>query len=186
MTPNLTLVNLKLMTKEGYETKKAWFTPKYILLYLVFALVVYGLVYYFWLGKGYLGARPKAPVYDMSSKESAGVQAEPQTTWKIDLKEQNRSGLTGTATIAESGGKTKVLVILNGQSVGTPMPVHIHVGSCPKPGAIKFPLNTLAAGASDTTLEVTVDQLKAMEPLAINIHKSAVDLASYVACGDLK
>jgi len=39
---------------------------------------------------------------------------------------------------------------------------------------------------SETTVDVTIAQLKAMMPLAINVHKSTKEIGTYVVCGDLK
>src|ERR671919_172576 len=47
----------------------------------------------------------------------------------IDLKEQNGSGESGTATLTTDGEKTKVVIALDNPSA-VPQPAHIHEGSC--------------------------------------------------------
>jgi Cu/Zn superoxide dismutase len=100
----------------------------------------------------------------------------------VMLKAQNGSGETGQATLTPEGtGKTRVDLTLEG-APATAQPAHFHEGSCakldPKP---KYPLQNVVNGKSTTTLPVSVSQL---EGLAINVHKSAEDLKTYVACGD--
>lgn len=104
---------------------------------------------------------------------------------KIDLKEQNESSESGTATLVEKDGKVMVTLNLTGSPAQVVQPAHIHMGSCPKVGEVKYPLTSPVDGKSETTLEVSLDQLKGEVPLAINVHKSASEAQIYVACGDL-
>lgn len=110
---------------------------------------------------------------------------EPKTA-VIALATQNKSGESGTATLTEINGKTTVTIKMAGFPTGVSQPAHIHLGSCPTPGAIKYPLEDPLNGESVTTLNVTLADLKAQEPLAINVHKSGTQSKIYVACGDLK
>jgi hypothetical protein len=103
----------------------------------------------------------------------------------VPIKAQNGSGETGTATLTPQGDKTKVEVTLNGGPAAA-QPAHIHEGSCakldPKP---KYPLENVTGGKSSTVLPVSVSALTS-GTYAINVHKSAEDLKTYVACGDIK
>jgi hypothetical protein len=101
----------------------------------------------------------------------------------VQLGEQNKSGETGTATITPNGNKTQVALQIKGGS-GAAQPAHIHDGTCasldPKP---RIPLQNVVDGKSTTTLDMPMSEvLKG----AINVHKSASDIKTYVACGDLK
>lgn len=109
-----------------------------------------------------------------------------QRTITVQLDSQGGSGRTGTAVLAEIDGKVKVVVSLSGPSGGVLRPAHIHSGSCPDVGAVKYPLTSLAEGASQTNLDVSLDELAAQAPLAINIHKSSEEPSIYLACGDIK
>lgn len=91
---------------------------------------------------------------------------------------------TGTATLVEKNGKVVVTVKVTPVQSG-PQPAHIHVGSCPGVGAVAYPLTNLVNGTSTTMLDVTMADLKAKKPLAINIHKSADESKVYTACGSL-
>src|SRR5688572_22170577 len=64
----------------------------------------------------------------------------------VKLTAQNDSGENGTATLTQQNGKTKVVIELTGAPQNTPQPAHIHVGACPNPGAIKYPLTNVVNG----------------------------------------
>ena len=101
----------------------------------------------------------------------------------VQLGEQNKSGETGTATITPQGSKTQVVLLINGAPAEA-QPAHIHDGTCasldPKP---RIPLQNVMNGKSTTTLDMP---MSAVTKGAINVHKSASDVKTYVACGDLK
>lgn len=102
----------------------------------------------------------------------------------VQLDAQSGSGQTGTATLTEEAGKTKVVIEL-GNPPEEPQPAHIHPGSCddldPSP---KYGLSNVEGGSSETTLSLSLDELRGGE-LAINIHRSEADPFTYVACGDI-
>lgn len=102
---------------------------------------------------------------------------------KIALNAQNKSGQTGSVTITEVQGKAKVILNLIGQPATVVEPVHVHFGSCANLGDVRYPLTSLSKGASVTTLSVSLAELLS-QPFAINAHKSAKEIGTYVACGD--
>lgn len=102
----------------------------------------------------------------------------------ISLSEQNESGESGTATLTEVDGKVIVSLDLNG-APDSVQPAHIHTGSCDNLGGVQNPLTSPVGGASETTLDVTMDDLLSGLPLAINVHKSPEEAGIYVACGDI-
>ena len=103
---------------------------------------------------------------------------------KVKLEPQNSSGESGTATLTPAGDSTKVVLDVNGGQ-GT-QPTHIHKGTCsqldPKPA---FPLSPVVNGKSETTVKAPMKDLTT-GGYAINGHKSAQDLKTYVFCGDIK
>ncbi|MGH3112001.1 MAG: hypothetical protein ACRDOP_00870, partial [Gaiellaceae bacterium] len=104
---------------------------------------------------------------------------------EVELSEQNESGQSGTATLEPAGeGQTTVTLELSNPP-DVPQPVHIHEGTCaelnPQPA---FPLENLEDGASDTTVDISVEDLQSGE-YAINAHASEEDVETYVACGDI-
>lgn len=105
-------------------------------------------------------------------------------TLTVTMNAQNNSGETGTATLTQvSGGVQVVLAIKGGPA--TAQPAHIHTGTCADLKGVVYPLTSVTAGASTTTVKgITIDQLL-KSPMAINVHKSAADLATYVSCGNI-
>lgn len=102
----------------------------------------------------------------------------------VTLSALNESGISGTATITETEGQLMVEISMEGEVTGRTLPAHIHVGECPGVGAIAYPLNSVVDGSSQTTIdELTLSELEAQLPLAINVHESAESLQNYVACG---
>lgn len=108
----------------------------------------------------------------------------------VELTELNDSGLSGMATLEEVNGKVKVALELSGPKSSNPQPAHIHVGSCPEPGAVKYPLTSVVDGKSKTILDIkmsTIEEtIKEEGSLAVNVHKSAQEAKTYVSCGNLK
>lgn len=104
----------------------------------------------------------------------------------LDLFPQNASGEKGTVTLTPEGDKTQVVIKLAGAPNGVQQPAHIHDGSCakldPKP---RVPLQNVVGGTSTTTLDMKLEDIMSKGG-AINVHKSAADVKTYVACADLK
>jgi len=112
--------------------------------------------------------------------------ADESGTITIDLNELNDSGVSGTATLTDNGdGTTTVDIQVDGATGGHP--AHIHKGTCddldPNP---QYPLNDVDAdGQSTTDIEVSLDDLLA-SPHAVNLHESADNVATYIACGNIE
>lgn len=131
---------------------------------------------------------PKDPGAESMMSVAATVKAAAavKKEWKVTLSAQTAAAIAGTAILTEVDGKTKVKVAVTGAAAGSSMPAHIHMGACPKPGDIKWNLNDVVSGKSETTIDASIDQIKASLPLAINVHKSATELQTFMSCGDLK
>ncbi len=168
------------MAEESYS--KNLFTPKNILIYFVVAAVLYGLIYYLFLSKkgGYN--------FNNGGSNYQGQTAQPTATVpdiSVTLNPQNNSAESGTAVLSDVSGKVKVAISLVGGPAGVSQPAHIHLGACPNPGAIKYPLANVVNGKSETILDLSLSDIKAGLPLAVNVHKSNADVKTYVACGDI-
>ncbi len=140
-------------------------------------IAVLGVGGYFLLGKSSM--TPLQPVME----EDTTTEAAPQST--VILYEQNESGESGTATLVEENGKVIVTLQMTGAPQDIAQPAHIHVGTCPDVGAVKYPLTSPVNGMSETVLDVTLDQLLAEQPLGLNVHKSKDEASVYLSCGDL-
>ncbi len=102
----------------------------------------------------------------------------------VELAEENESGQSGTATLRSEGEGTRVTIELS-NSAGAAQPAHIHPGSCedldPKPA---HALEDVAGGSSESMADVSLEELQNGD-FAINVHKSADEIETYVACGDI-
>lgn len=103
----------------------------------------------------------------------------------VPINELNDSGVSGDASLTDNGnGSTTVDILVDGATGGHP--AHIHAGSCADLGDIVYPLTDVdASGASVTVIETSLADLLASGPYAINIHLSADEIGTYVACGDI-
>lgn len=97
----------------------------------------------------------------------------------------NGSNQGGSAEITEENGKTTVTVMVTDEPAGATEPAHIHAGACPNPGDVVWSLNAIVDGKSVTTLDVPLADMIAKFPIAINVHKSSTDIATYQSCGNL-
>lgn len=119
------------------------------------------------------------------TQQQTDTASPPEVVVTVELSEQNDSGESGTARLTEVDGKVYVTLSLTGAPADVMQPAHIHVGACPDVGAVKYPLTSPVNGASETVLDVTLDQLSSELPLGINVHKSDTEAKVYVSCGDL-
>ena len=116
---------------------------------------------------------------------TACAPAAAPATKTVSLQTLNASGVTGTVTFTALGERTTVEIAVD-PGVNRDMPAHIHPGSCdnltPQP---KYPLENVLNGSSKTDVPAPMDELFA-GGLAVNIHRSNDDLATYTACVDLR
>jgi len=103
----------------------------------------------------------------------------------VPINELNGSGVSGDASLTDNGdGTTTVDILVDGATGGHP--AHIHSGSCTQLGDVVYPLTDVdASGESVTVVDVSLADLQTTGPYAINIHLSADEIGTYVACGDI-
>lgn len=169
--------------QEGYAKKI--FTPKNIIIYIVVAVIAYGAIYFFSIAKkgGYQGQGVGGTTGGQLPRGQEATTSAPQPLL-VALSTENNSGQDGIAILSEEAGKTKVTLTLSNSPGDVAQPAHIHDGQCPGVGAVKYPLNNVVNGQSETTIDATIAQLKQV-PLAVNVHKSADEAKTYVACGNI-
>jgi hypothetical protein len=115
----------------------------------------------------------------------AGCNASGETR-SVTLGTLNDSGVSGNVTLVDvGGGRTRVDIRV--QPAGNDdMPSHVHPGSCVDlVSQPKYPLKNVVNGSSTTVVPATLSELMAGD-LAINLHRSNEDLATYTACADLR
>lgn len=114
----------------------------------------------------------------------AACQAAASPPRTITLHTLNDSGVTGTVSFGDLGGRTGVEITVN-PGDNPDMPAHIHPGTCdnltPQP---KYPLLNVKNGVSKTVVPASIDELFAGN-LAVNVHKSNDDLKTYTACVEI-
>ena len=104
---------------------------------------------------------------------------------KIAIGQQNGSGQTGSASLKQVGNDMQVTVSLK-HAPKSAEPAHIHKGTCANLNpAPLYPLKDVKDGKSVTTVHNLTWPMIMKGRYAINVHKSAADLKTYVACGDL-
>ena len=152
------------------------------------------------LGGWFLLARPQETTTETMEDTEVSAIATPAATATdtgeptptvapktIELEQTGASGQNGEAVFEPMNGSTRVTITMVGTKSDVPQPAHIHVGKCPNPGAVKYPLTNVVGGKSVTLVNVSYEELfTTMLPLAVNIHKSVEESSVYTACGDLK
>jgi hypothetical protein len=126
-----------------------------------------------------------ATACDDGDEDAAATTGSAPASFSVTLAPQNDSGLSGTAEFVEAGsGRTRVTIALDGEDTGPARPAHVHEGTCanldPTPA---YGLNSVEGG-SGTVILASLDELRS-EPYAVNLHQSAGNIETYVACGDL-
>ena len=128
---------------------------------------------------------PATPAAPSVAAPSAAASGAAMMSANIPLATLNTSGVSGAAKIDEvEGGKVKVTIEVTPNG-NLKMPAHIHIGQCGATlGDVKYPLNDVDNGKSETTVDVKFADLET-GGFAINLHKSASDLKTYTACGNI-
>ena len=167
-----------------YGKRSLW---QWIIIYAIIGGLIYAAIYYFVLAKegGYNSSGPSYTSPTVTPRTPSLTPETMMTPVSITLDEQNNSGESGSAILKEENGQTTITINLTGFTKDVPQPAHIHAGSCPGVGNVKYPLTNVVNGQSITTISATLAQLKQQLPLAINIHKSQSAIDTYTSCGKL-
>jgi len=104
----------------------------------------------------------------------------------VALAERSDSSMSGAAYLVETEEGIWVILDLEGAPRDVAQPAHIHNNKCENIGSVLYPLEFPVNGFSQTLLNVKTDELKAKLPLSINVHKSAEESQTYVACGNIE
>lgn len=127
---------------------------------------------------------------------SAWAQTSTQT---LQLTPSRDSGVSGTATLTDTGSGVEVQLDVQGlpSADGTEHLAHIHEGAtCADDRAgngapVEFPLTSVAneggAGSSTSTADTTLDDLLSGEPYYVNVHaeKKGDEVPPGISCADI-
>lgn len=104
----------------------------------------------------------------------------------IVMKALNGSGEDGTAVVSQTDAGLSVVVTLKNAPKDVPQPTHIHAGNCGKINAApEYPLNNTVNGKGSSIVKgVKLADLMTGK-YAVNVHKSADDIPTYVSCGNI-
>lgn len=91
---------------------------------------------------------------------------------------------TGWATLSEESGNLIVEIQVT-PSEAVAQPAHIHHGTCDQLGKIEHSLENVIGGHSETEFPGVSLKSVATGDLAVNIHLSFSDFATFTACGEI-
>ena len=164
--------------KTGYGKKPL---PQRLVIFSVIAFVIFGLLYIFFFAKN---NNYQSNYYQRPPQQTHSTLANRSAT--IPLKEENNSGESGSVTFKQDNGVFTINISLTSKTAIVSQPASLQVGKCLDIGKVKFTLNPIVNGKSTTSLQMSFDQLKKMEPLMITVHKSENEKTKYTACGEIK
>ena len=102
----------------------------------------------------------------------------------LQLAQEKGSGQSGTATLTPAGdGRTTVVLELSNPP-DAPQPAHVHPGPCGDLGDPIAGLENLVAGRSETTVSMSLDELRT-GGLVVHAHKSEAEFEISVACAPI-
>jgi hypothetical protein len=113
----------------------------------------------------------------------------PQMGSTIALQAVGGSGITGEATLTESGQQTQVMVRLMGSQPNATHQGHIHEGTCANVGSVVVPLDPINVdaqnmGTSTTTVDVPIHTVANGQHL-IAYHVAGGSPGAPAACGEI-
>ncbi len=105
---------------------------------------------------------------------------------RYPVSEMNGTGITGLVIIKGDTRNSTVTVLLQGTPAGGKHPMHFHAGNCDSNGDVVVPLNDLdgTTGTSRTVVNVPYGSIVG-EDHYLNVHASAEDMGTIVACGEV-
>jgi len=111
--------------------------------------------------------------------------------WKAVLKPGAGSSITGKAEVEGEGDKaTEAEISIKGATAGAELPWHVHSGKCGSAGPVvgadaAYPLLKVKRNG-EAEAEAKLDiAAPTSGDYHVNVHKSAADMKTIVACGDL-
>lgn len=132
------------------------------------------------------------PVGAVDPSAHHAVLATQGMKWTATLNSVGSSTVKGTATLAPgtTGGTSVATISITGGTAGTAYPWHVHVGKCPAGGVFGGgqaykPVTAGSDGSGTSTANLPV-AAPTTGDYHVNVHASATDMKTILACGDLK
>ncbi|HYC79694.1 MAG TPA: hypothetical protein VEC17_01560 [Candidatus Binatia bacterium] len=102
----------------------------------------------------------------------------------LDLAPVTNPGQTGRANVTDEAGKTKVVIEVSPAGAAN-QPAGIYAGDCSNIGALKYTLNNVVNGRSETVLIPSMHFIHGLGQSVIAVHKSQEERSVYTSCGSL-
>ncbi len=105
---------------------------------------------------------------------------------RYPVTEMNGTGINGLVIVKGDTRSSTVTVIMQGTPAGGKHPMHFHAGNCDSGGDVVVPLNDLdgTTGTSRTVVNVPYGTIIGGDHY-LNVHLSADDIGTIVACGEV-
>jgi uncharacterized surface protein with fasciclin (FAS1) repeats len=105
---------------------------------------------------------------------------------RYPVSEVNGTGINGLVIVKGDTRNSTVTVLMQGTPAGGKHPMHFHAGNCDSNGDVVIPLNDLdgTTGTSRTVVNVPYGTIVGGDHY-LNIHLSAEDMGTIVACGEV-
>ena len=163
-----------------------------VLTLVVLLLIAAGAYYLYSNNRTEVMTEPTAEDAMMTEESTEGEDAmeedammEGEVTVALVAVDETVADQSGEAVITPTDTGVTVALAVTPLDETTAQPAHLHAGSCAETGDVVYPLDNVVNGVSVTELEVTLAELEAGLPLALNVHMSAEQSTVYTACGDL-
>lgn len=111
--------------------------------------------------------------------------------WSAELSPRNGSAVRGELKLQSAVIGAGANISISGAVAGASHPWHVHLGTCANSGAIvgsagSYPVlvaGTDGKASANATISAALSEGSAY---SVNVHRSPNDLATIIACGDLK
>lgn len=145
---------------------------------LIFSLIVIAII----LAVFFASSNKTDQSTETNSNTSQGGEHQMPKNVVVPIEPINSSGFTGQAIFAELDQETTVGIQL-APNTSVVRPAAIRAGTCSEPGSLKFNLENLVNGRSETTIAATNHSLHLSGALVLLIGKSQSEPENYIACG---
>jgi hypothetical protein len=142
------------------------------------------------VGGAWTTSRPVGPIEAPARHAMQGAQG---MKWTATLSSMNGSTVAGTASLAPAtaAGSAVATISITGGKASAVYPWHVHQGKCSAagggvfgPGGAYKPVKAGADGSGTATANLSVAAPTSGD-YHVNVHASATDMKTIVACGDL-
>jgi hypothetical protein len=96
------------------------------------------------------------------------------------------SGQAGRAYFSDEAGKTKISIDFSPWTGGVAQPASIRAGTCAAMGAVRYPLNNVVDGKSETIITPAMHFIHGLGDSIVVVGKSATEPEVIASCGNLK